>query len=66
MDFTDNERRMIRELLTGHLTNLEGHREAVAGDASLALVADVGYAEIDEQIRVATDALARLAGGSGG
>lgn len=57
---TDPQAALIRDLLTAHLTNLQGHREAISELPGLALVADEGYLAIGHQVQLADDALRAL------
>lgn len=51
--FTDEKRRLLLDLLHAHILNLEGHKETIASIPELAVVAQEGYAKIDEQISLA-------------
>ncbi len=53
-------RRLLIDLVDAYITNLEGHRAAIAEIPELALVADEGYEQIDEQLERAHRALGFL------
>lgn len=58
----DRQRRMLLELVSGHATNLAGHRKAIDEAPELAVVAGDGYAEIGAQLEVANSLLEQLLG----
>lgn len=54
------ERALLVDLLEERVTNLEGHRAAIAEIPELAAVADEGYESLDEQLATARGVLALL------
>lgn len=60
MDLTPEQARLVRELVSGHKTNCEGHIEAMTTLPELAEVAEAGWQEADAQITLCDQILSHL------